>query len=63
MPGRPITPRCQAGEVPTTIRLLAEVIDYFKLGGRVWQTRIDLALRVWLKHRDTVRVAALGQPA
>ncbi len=35
-------------KVSTTIRLSPEVIDYFKAGGRGWQTRIDEALRDWI---------------
>ena len=50
-------------EVPTTIRLSADVIEYFKLVGRGWRTQIDLDLRERIKHRDTVRVAALSRPA
>ena len=34
-------PRVAKPKVSTTIRLSADVIDYFKLGGRGWQTRID----------------------
>ena len=41
-------------KVSTTIRLSPEVIDYFKAGGRGWQTRIDEALRDWIgKHGTT----------
>ena len=48
--GRPPVAR---PKVATTIRLSAEVMDYFKAGGRGWQTRIDAALRDWIgKHRD-----------
>ena len=35
-------------KVSTTIRLSPDVIDYFKSGGRGWQTRIDQALRDWI---------------
>ena len=35
-------------KVSTTIRLSPDVIDYFKAGGRGWQTRIDEALRDWI---------------
>ena len=37
-------------KVSTTIRLSQDVIDYFKAGGRGWQTRIDEALREWIQH-------------
>ena len=36
-------------KVPTTIRLSPEVMDAFKATGTGWQTRIDAALRDWLK--------------
>lgn len=39
-------------KVSTTIRLSRDVIDHFKLGGRGWQTRIDEALREWIRQRD-----------
>ncbi len=36
-------------KVPTTIRLSPDVMDAFKATGAGWQTRIDTALRDWLK--------------
>jgi uncharacterized protein (DUF4415 family) len=33
----------------TTIRLSPEVMDAFKATGAGWQTRIDAALKDWLK--------------
>lgn len=39
-------------KVSTTIRLSRDVIDHFKLGGRGWQTRIDEALREWIRQHD-----------
>ena len=38
-------------KVSTTIRLSPDVIEYFKAGGRGWQTRIDAALRDWIGKR------------
>jgi uncharacterized protein (DUF4415 family) len=32
-------------KVPTTVRLDADVLAYFRRGGRHWQTRINAALR------------------
>ena len=32
-----------------TIRLSREVVDQFRAGGEGWQTRIDAALKEWLK--------------
>ena len=40
-------------KVSTTIRLSQDVIDHFKVDGRGWQTRIDEALREWIKKHDT----------
>ena len=40
-------------KVSTTIRLSQDVIDHFKAAGRGWQTRIDNALRDWIRAHDT----------
>ena len=40
-------------KVSTTIRLSHDVIHHFKMGGRGWQTRIDEALREWIREHDT----------
>lgn len=47
--GRPPLP---APKVSTTIRLSREVIDHFKGAGSGWQTRIDEALREWIRNRE-----------
>ena len=47
--GRPPSAR---PKVSTTIRLSQDVIDHFRAGGRGWQTRINLALREWIKRHD-----------
>ena len=39
-------------KVSTTIRLSQDVIDHFRAGGRGWQTRINEALRDWIKRHD-----------
>jgi len=39
-------------KVSTTIRLSQEVVDHFKADGRGWQTRIDCALREWIKEHQ-----------
>lgn len=41
-PGRPRKP---SPKVQTTLRLDAEVIDYYKAGGPGWQSRMNAALR------------------
>ena len=33
-----------------TIRLSREVVERFRQSGDGWQTRVDAALREWLKH-------------
>jgi len=33
-----------------TIRLSREVVEQFRESGEGWQTRVDTALREWLKH-------------
>ena len=40
-------------KVSTTIRLSPDVIHHFKTAGRGWQTRIDEALREWIREHDT----------
>ncbi len=40
-------------KVSTTIRLSQDVIDHFRAGGRGWQTRIDQALRDWIRKPPT----------
>lgn len=34
-----------------TIRLNADVLDFFRSMGRGWQTRINTALKEWVKER------------
>ena len=40
-------------KVSTTIRLSRDVVDHFKATGRGWQTRIDDALRDWIRTHGT----------
>ena len=42
-------PQALPTKVLTTIRLSSDVIDSFKATGAGWQTKIDLALKEWLK--------------
>ncbi|AUB83018.1 BrnA antitoxin family protein [Candidatus Thiodictyon syntrophicum] len=46
---RPGRPKAEFPKVPITIRLSPEVLDFFKTDGPGWQTRIDAALRDWIK--------------
>ena len=41
-------------KVATTIRLSPEVMAAFKATGTGWQTRIDAALKDWLKNHSPV---------
>lgn len=47
--GRPVGTFKAAPKVPTTIRLSPEVSAAFRATGSGWQTRIDAALKEWLK--------------
>ncbi|MGY6274782.1 BrnA antitoxin family protein [Methylomonas sp. MgM2] len=44
--GRPVA---ESRKVPISIRLSPEVVDAFKATGRGWQSRLDDALKEWLK--------------
>ncbi len=41
-------------KVSTTIRLSPDVIQAFRAGGEGWQTRIDAALKDWLRTHSAV---------
>ena len=45
-------------KVPTAIRLSPEVAAFFQAGGRGWQTRIDEALREYVKMHSAGQRAA-----
>lgn len=45
-------PPLEDPKVSTTIRLSKDVIERFKAGGPGWQTRIDEALREWIRKHD-----------
>jgi uncharacterized protein (DUF4415 family) len=47
--GRPKSP---STKVSTTIRLDQEVIDAFRAEGTGWQSRINAALRDWLRAKS-----------
>ena len=47
-------PQKSALKVSTTIRLSDEVVQAFKSGGAGWQTRIDAALKDWLRTHSPV---------
>lgn len=45
--GRP--PKTAPKKVPTTIRFDADVLDALKASGKGWQTRVNEAVREWIK--------------
>ena len=47
--GRP--PSTRPLKVPTTIRFDADVLAALKASGRGWQTRVNEAMREWIKPR------------
>lgn len=52
--GRPLGSIKSAPKVATTIRLSPEVSAVFRATGNGWQTRIDTALKDWLRtHSST----------
>lgn len=48
--GRP--PSAKPLKVPTTIRFDADVLAALKAGGKGWQTRVNEAMREWVKSRS-----------
>jgi len=42
-------PRKEVTKAPINIRLSPDVVDAFRATGRGWQTRVDEALKDWLK--------------
>ena len=42
-------PRLARPKIPTTIRLDADVLDALKGTGKGWQTRVNEAMREWVK--------------
>jgi len=46
-------PASDSPKVFTGIRLDADVLDHFKATGKGWQTRMNAALRDWLKTHST----------
>jgi len=46
-------PKAEITKTPISIRLSAEVVDYFRSTGKGWQTRIDNALREYIESHPT----------
>jgi len=42
-------PRAEVTKERITIRLSREVVEQFRASGEGWQTRVDVALKDWLK--------------
>lgn len=47
-PARRGRPAVERPKLSTTIRLDAEVVEYFRAAGAGWQSRINAALREWV---------------
>ncbi len=47
-------PQKKPTKVPTTIRVDADVLAALKASGKGWQTRVNEALRAWLKSHSSV---------
>jgi uncharacterized protein (DUF4415 family) len=47
-------PQKNPTKVSTTIRLSCEVVQAFRASGDGWQTRVDSALKDWLKTHSVV---------
>lgn len=45
-------PRAEATKVPLTVRYDAAVVEAFRATGKGWQTRMNAALREWLKSHS-----------
>ena len=45
-------PKTESPKVFTGIRLDADVVETFKASGKGWQTRVNAALRDWLKRHS-----------
>jgi uncharacterized protein (DUF4415 family) len=52
---RPRGPQKAPPKVSTTIRLSADVVQAFRAAGDGWQTRIDVALKDWLRTHSPVQ--------
>ena len=50
-------PKAAATKTHVNIRLDADVLEAFKATGRGWQTRVNRALREWLKEHGKSRSA------
>ena len=51
---RPRGPQKTPTKVSTTIRLSSDVVQTFRATGDGWQTRVDAALKDWLKTHSPV---------
>jgi uncharacterized protein (DUF4415 family) len=49
VPVRRGRPRAATRKVSTTIRLDADIVEAFREKGEGWQTRVNAALREWLR--------------
>ena len=45
-------PKSDSPKHALTIRMDRDIVQQFRASGRGWQTRINAALKDWLKHHD-----------
>ena len=48
-------------KVSTTVRLDADILTTFRASGRGWQTRLNDALREWLKRHNPLHAPSRGR--
>lgn len=48
-------------KVSTTVRLDADILTAFRASGRGWQTRLNDALREWLKRHNPLHAPSRGR--
>lgn len=57
-----VHPNERAGKVPIYIRLDADVVEFYKSGGRGYQTRINADLRAAMRRHKVARVRRARTP-
>ena len=54
-------PKAESTKLALTVRYDVEVVDAFKATGKGWQTRMNAALRDWLKNHSPASAASAVQ--
>lgn len=50
-------PQKEPKKISITVRYSSEVVEYFKATGEGWQTRMDKALKNYIKKKDSHKAA------